>query len=282
MIFPKQMQTASKIAQHYDSLDGIYRSIWGDHLHHGLWITGNETVNEAVLQLVKLMVQKLTIKSEFHICDIGCGYGATASLLADQYNAYVTGITLSETQFNYAKAHYQKNSNPQYLLDDWLNNTLPSSTFDAAYSIESSEHMTDKQKFCNESYRVLRPGGKLAILAWLSKENPKNWEVQYLLEPICREGRLPSMGTIEEYRNLLLQAGFSDISYEDLTQNVKKTWNICLSRSLKAFFKDPEFRKYMFSKKSTDREFWKTVVRIKLAYDLGSMQYGIFTATKLS
>lgn len=282
MITPKDLQTTSTITQHYDSLDGIYRSIWGDHLHHGLWITGNETVNEAVLQLIKLMVQKLNIQSGHHLCDIGCGYGATAEFLANKYNTFVTGITLSETQFLYAKAHHQKNSNPQYFLDDWLNNTLQASTFDAAYSIESSEHMPDKQKFCNECYRILRPGGKLAIFAWLSKENPKNWEIQYLLEPICREGHLPSMGTIEEYRNLLLQAGFSDIGYEDLTQNVKNTWNICLFRSVMAFFKDSDFRTYMFSKESTEREFWKTVLRIKLAYDLGSMKYGIFTATKTS
>ncbi len=25
------------IADHYDALDPFYRSVWGEHVHHGLW-----------------------------------------------------------------------------------------------------------------------------------------------------------------------------------------------------------------------------------------------------
>ena len=34
-------------------------------------------------------------------------------------------------------------------------------------------------------------------------------EVRHLLEPICREGRLPSLGTREEYEAMALAAGFA-------------------------------------------------------------------------
>lgn len=31
------------VAGHYDALDVFYRDLWGERLHHGLWLTGRET-----------------------------------------------------------------------------------------------------------------------------------------------------------------------------------------------------------------------------------------------
>ena len=35
----------------YDELDPVYRLVWGDHVHHGLWTTGRETPAEAVEEI---------------------------------------------------------------------------------------------------------------------------------------------------------------------------------------------------------------------------------------
>ena len=43
MIFPRDPQTAADVGGHYDELDETYRSIWGEHVHHGYWRTGRET-----------------------------------------------------------------------------------------------------------------------------------------------------------------------------------------------------------------------------------------------
>src|SRR3978361_1598672 len=52
---------------------------------------------------------------------------------------------------------------------DWLDNGLPDAAFDRAYAIESSEHMVDKARFFSEAWRVLKPGGRLVVCAWLSR-----------------------------------------------------------------------------------------------------------------
>lgn len=38
--------------------------------------------------------------------------------------------------------------------------------FDLAWSMESGEHMPDKQKFVNELVRVTAPGGRIIIVTW--------------------------------------------------------------------------------------------------------------------
>jgi tocopherol O-methyltransferase len=276
MIFPNETQDSSSVAEHYNSLDHWYRKIWGDHLHHGLWQSGKESSDKAVVQLVEYLVEKGGIKEGDKVCDIGCGYGATSRLLSQRWNADMTGFSLSERQLAYART---KDSKTSYQLCDWLNNSLPSETYDAAFSIESSEHMVDKPKFFSEAYRVLKPGGKLIVYAWLSKENPRPWEVRHLLEPICREGRLPSMGSVSDYKQLIADAGFKDIQYEDLTNKVRKTWAICGWRMLKEL-KNKEFRDFLFKQRPQDRIFAITVFRILFAYQTKSMLYGIFTMTK--
>jgi hypothetical protein len=30
------------VAAHYDDLDSFYRGVWGNHVHHGYWISGEE------------------------------------------------------------------------------------------------------------------------------------------------------------------------------------------------------------------------------------------------
>lgn len=270
------MQDESAVAAHYNSLDPWYLKLWGEHVHHGLWKKGNETPEEAVEKLVELVVEKGKISSKDTVCDIGCGYGGTARMLSRRWGAKVTGFSLSERQIDYAKS---KGEDVTYFLSDWLKNPLPPESFDVAISIESSEHMVDKAKFFQEAYRVLRPGGRLVVCAWLSKEQPKSWEKRYFLEPICREGRLPSMGSPNDYHQLLQGAHFENIGYQDLSSQVKKTWAICGWRMIKAL-RTRELRDFLFKGNSSDRFFAKTLFRILAAYQTKSMIYGVFWATK--
>src|SRR5215213_2920429 len=238
MISSRTAITREDVASHYDELDHFYREVWGDHVHHGFWLRGDESREEAVLQLVDLVARAAGIPEERaaarpaadvenadaqkrvppRVCDIGCGYGATARLLA-QRGAEVTGITVSPAQFAFAREH-TSGTNPAFLLGDWLENNLPAESFDAAIAIESSEHMPDINRFFAEACRVLRPGGRLVICAWLAAEEPTRNAERWLLEPICREGRMPHLGTVSEYERLAHSAGFTVEKFDDITRRV--------------------------------------------------------------
>jgi tocopherol O-methyltransferase len=140
--------------------------------------------------------------------------------------------------------------------------------------------MQDKPAFFREVARVLRQGGRAVICAWLSAEHPRPWQVRHLLEPICREGRLPSMGSESDYRRMLEDAGMTVESFQDVSAKVKKTWPVCVGRFIKGLATQPSYRRFVLRAGNRDRVFAKTLIRLWAAYETKSMRYGIFTAVK--
>jgi tocopherol O-methyltransferase len=274
MILPQETQTTEAVAAHYDQLDRYYREIWGDHVHHGYWVTGKESVEQAVEALVDLLAERLDLSPGQELADIGCGYGATARYLASRYDLHVTGVTVSGAQAQQAQARVAADqANVSIYQMDWLANGLAANAFDRAYAIESSEHMPDKQMFFDEAFRTLKPGGLFAVCAWLACNNPTAWQVRHLLEPICREGRLPGMGNEADYLALARGSGFDIVSIEDLSDRVSRTWSICAGRFMRRLFSQPRYIKVLLDKAETNRIFAVTLFRLLLAYRTRSMRY---------
>jgi tocopherol O-methyltransferase len=279
MIYPRSNRAdGAAVAAHYDELDRFYRTVWGTHLHHGYWQSGDESTEEAILNLSRLVATLARITAGSRVCDFGCGYGATARFFAQEYGAHVTGMTISRRQHELAQN--MAGENVDFLLGDGLDNHLPACSFDALVAIESSEHIGDKPAFFQEAQRLLRPDGRLVVAAWLAREQATPFEARFLLEPICAEGRLPSMATASEYLAMFKAGGFRDPEFADLSRNVRKTWSICAYRLIKTIGTNAELRRALLQRDWGNHVFAKTVFRIWLAYRTGSMRYGVFSATK--
>ncbi|HLZ77915.1 MAG TPA: class I SAM-dependent methyltransferase [Sphingomonas sp.] len=270
MIYPRYVQGCSAVADHYDELDPVYRTLWGEHVHHGFWANGRETSRQAVAALSDLVGARLGYAGGDRLVDIGCGYGATARRFAAR-GAIVTGLTISRAQYEAATPA----ANVMLLCRDWLANALPDAAFDGAYAIESSEHMVDKPLFFAEARRVLRPGAPLVVCAWLADARPTRWQVDHLLEPICREGRLPSLGSAAEYRAMAEAAGFSCRDFADISASVARTWAICTWRFVRGLAVDAEVRRAALT--ARNRLFALSLPRLMLAYRTGALRYGVFT-----
>ncbi len=288
------------VASHYDELDHFYRDVWGEHVHHGLWVRGDETREQAVLQLTEMVARAAGLSEGRasagpgqtrgstedvqkrvppRICDIGCGYGATTRVLAAR-GAEVVGITISPSQYAVANTLIAGDGNPRFVCGDWLRNDFPSQSFDAAIAIESSEHMPGLPEFFAQAGRVLRPGGRLVICAWLSADHPSYAAMRWLLEPICREGRMPQLATAGEYQSLAHTAGFRSEQFEDITRGVERTWPAIVRRLLVKFATAPRYLKFLFTPHAQNRVFALTILRIWIAYRIGAMRYGLFTFVK--
>lgn len=282
MIVPTRHVSDTDLARHYDELDPFYRDVWGEHVHHGLWVSGVESVDAAVRQLVDLVAAEAGIQPDSRVCDVGAGYGAAARQIATDYGANVTAITISPAQHEYARRHAPENTNLCYMLGDWLQNELPSEQFDAVYAIECASHMADPKRFVTESARVLAPAGRLVVCAWVAAEKTSSRSIRHLLEPICREGRLAHLSTAREYVELIEDAGLVLSNFEDLSRGVRKTWPICLARTLVRAATKPQYARYLLNREATNRIFLITMLRIWLAYRAGVIRYILFRATKPS
>lgn len=280
MIHPKTQVSTHDVSTHYNELDHYYRMIWGEHVHHGLWHEDSESVEQAVENLSHRVAQELLVNNISRVCDIGCGYGATSQIMADNYGAHVTGLTISETQFSIANQRLSRNGSLEFQLQDWLANDLRSDHFDSAYAIESSEHMPDKRKFFAEMHRVLKPGARFVICAWCSSENPSRLAKRWLLEPICEEGRIPSLLTAREYLKLAEDEGFSDLRAEDITKSVQETWSLIVKKTIAHFWKNPHHLKDFLPGHLPSVEFLPSVARIAIAYRTGAMEYVFFSGKK--
>ncbi len=278
MTMEEHAAATDEVGAHYDELDRFYREIWGEHVHHGLWETGAETPEKAVLNLVDRVAALAQIQPGDAVCDIGSGYGATSRLLAGQYGARVTALTVSPAQYRYAQAASAGADNPTYLLRDWYDNQLSDASFDAAVAIESFAHMPDRGRALAEAHRILKPGGRLVLCLWLAGESPPPWQRRHLLAAICREGRLGGLITESDYRRLLLAAGFELDEFRDASRQVARTWTICIRRTLAGLCRDPSYRQYLRNSDNPNRSFFLSLFRMRLAFATGAMRYGIVAA----
>ena len=165
-------------------------------------------------------------------------------------------------------------------MRDWYQNQLPDNRFDVVETVESLEHMPDLPTFFRECYRVMKPGGRLVALAWMACESLSALSKRHLIDAITREGQIAGVRPESEFRAATLAAGFTNYQFHDYAQQVKKTWPLRAWRTVKGFFTKPHYRSFLFSAKNPNRVFAITLFRIWLAYELGVMRYGVFSADK--
>ncbi len=51
-----------KIQEHHDLASPYYEKLWGQHIHHGYWITGKENKEEASQNLIEVLINKSGLK----------------------------------------------------------------------------------------------------------------------------------------------------------------------------------------------------------------------------
>ena len=278
---PKSI-TSRDVGTQYDQLDRLYRTIWGETLHHGLWKKrDSRDVKAGTERLLSLLLSPLQPAPYSRVIDIGCGYGTDAIKIAEQSGASVTGITISHCQATRAR----QNPAPargavEIQHGDWLKNHFADHSFDSAIAVESLCHMEDSPSFFKELHRVLVPGGRAALSCWSTVPDPSPLE-SILLRYLCLEGALPTLGTLLDYRILAEDSGLSMTSHHDLTEMAEPTWSIMAQRILR-HLPTPRFLTGSLPLALRRPLLSLTVPAMFLAYRTGVLRYTLFWLEKRS
>ncbi len=266
--------TKDAIQQHYDLCTPFYRLFWGPHIHHGLW-DENEPPQVAQRRLIDRLAQSANLKAGEKVLDVGCGMGGSTIELAARYGCTVTGVTLSPVQRSWARlsANWQGvGRRVRFLRHDAEKLRFPPDSFDVIWIIECSEHLFDKPAFFKRAASWLRPGGRIAVCAWLGVDG-QQWEEQ--VRKVGEGFLCPSFGTSDDYRTWLQNAGLREKAYDDLTPKVWDTWDICHRRVKRT---GAGMLSWVLGQKM--KTFVDHFATLGNAYRSGAMQYGLFVAEK--
>ena len=267
------------IATHYDELDDAYRQIWSDHAHHGLWLTGRESVDEAVQAVVDVAADAARVGPGSRVIDLGSGYGATGRQLAVNRDAQITSLTISPRQYEYAVAADAGDPRLQQHLRDWFANDLAPEEYDAVIAIESLGHLETAPALA-EALRVLRPGGRIAVCDLVAGDKVPRLLEKPLLRTMERESHLVRLSTIAQWREQFTAAGFVVDETRDLTRGVRSTWPKGIRRLIKTLYQDRDFRKTLFGGEYENDGFILSLIRMTIAQRLGVVRYYLVSAHK--
>jgi phosphoethanolamine N-methyltransferase len=151
-----------------------------------------------------------------HILDIGCGLGGVDIVLVKQHDAaHVTGIDVEQPLIVRAQEAVAQSG-----LTDTIECRLVApgplpfadASFDVVFSKDSMIHIADKPAIYREIYRVLRPGGRLAISDWFGSSEPPTAELEAWLKIV---GLTFRMGTLQAAARQIEEIGFAEIDTLD-------------------------------------------------------------------
>ncbi len=266
-----------EIRKHYDRLSRFYRMLWGEHLHHGYWENG-ESIERAQVKLMEQLAERARIPRGAQVLDIGCGLGGSAFWLADQYDCRVTGFTISPVQARMAtkkaKAKHLADRVQFVVTDANAWQPRPESA-EVVWIMESSEHFRDKKSFFQRCAIALKPGGVLAVCAWLRGEQSASDKDRELVATIGRAMFSASLDTLSHYAAWMREANLTVETAIDITKNVAPTWEHCfgMARRLKLNW-------LVHLADAPTQRFVQSFPLMTQAYATGAMAFGLFVARK--
>jgi tocopherol O-methyltransferase len=227
------------IAKFYDESSAIWLDVWGEDMHHGYYPPGVKVDHkEAQLDMIDRSLlwayDEEKNPQPKSMVDVGCGVGGSSRHISRKYPSITKarGISLSPYQIQRATDFTRDqglNKVVEYSVDDATNMSFGDNQFDLTWSMESGEHMPNKEVFFNELFRVTAPGGRIIIVTWCHREfhddetelTPRETR---LLNKINDAYFLPDWVPASDYLKIAQKLGLEDIRTDDWSEFIAPFW----------------------------------------------------------
>jgi tocopherol O-methyltransferase len=266
-----------RVRRHYDRLSFLYRIFWGEHLHHGYW-KADDTAQQAQIQLMEQLAQRAGIQRRSRVLDIGCGLGGSAMWLAQTLECTVAGMTISRVQAAMAAKRARSrglDGKVRFEVQD-ANQWQPEpDSVDVVWIMESSEHFPEKSRFFKRCATALKPGGTLAVCAWLRRDGPTRAGEKQLVDTVAEAMMSASLDSLGSYVGWMRDAGLTVTVADDITRYVEPTWVHC-----ERLGRNPLVRFFVRFMDGPTQRFVNAFPLMRNAYSTGAMAFGLFAAKK--
>ncbi|KAJ8057984.1 hypothetical protein OCU04_013157 [Sclerotinia nivalis] len=169
----------------------------------------------------------LALEPGSRVLDAGCGVGHVAIHLAKTAGFRVHGIDVVEHHIAKARNNIKANLLEGAITiskDDYHRlGTFADESFDGVYTMETFVHAVEPEVAAAEFFRLLRPGGSLAMYEYDHLDfTTQTKDIRTSFSSINTHAAMPAherfnQGVLE---NILREAGFEDIIVKDLSENV--------------------------------------------------------------
>ena len=180
-------KSKNNVASHYDLSDKLYDLFLDDTRQYSCayFEKEDDSLKQAQLNKMDRLSDKLSLSKNDKVLDIGCGWGSLAIDIAKSSNCEVTGITLSENQFNYCKKRAKELNLENQLNFKLIDYRELNEKFDRIVSVGMFEHVGRKfyGKFFSQVEKLLKDDG-VSLIHTIGSVNPHRdphpWITKYI------------------------------------------------------------------------------------------------------
>jgi cyclopropane-fatty-acyl-phospholipid synthase len=198
-------QAKHNILAHYDLGNDLYQAFLDERMQYSSAIFNQPTESLSQAQINKLarLCEKLELSDKDHLLEVGSGWGGLAIFAAKHYGCKVTTTTISDEQFNFAKAAIRTEGLEDRI--ELLNRDyrLLEGQYDKIVSVEMIEAVgrTFLPGFFEKLNNLLKPNGLLMLQAITIADQRFDYysrNEDFIQKHIFPGGFLPSMSLMSE------------------------------------------------------------------------------------
>ena len=254
-------KSKNNVAHHYDISDELYDLFLDEKRQYSCAYFKNENDSLEIAQNNKIehIIKKLNLKPNQKVLDIGSGWGSLAIEIAKKTQCTVTGITLSENQYNYSIKKAKESNLENQVNFKLIDYRHLNEKFDKIVSVGMFEHVGRKfyKTFFNQVSKLLNDDGSALIHTIGSINQPRDpqpWVTKYIFPG----GYTPSMsevtGPIEKSGLMVTDVEVLRMHYFHTLRNWKERFLRNKSKVL-SMFDEKFFRMWEFYLTSCEMSF---------------------------